>query len=76
MEYEVEDISHRVYGKYQTGTMHWGLWYSDQDFSDGCGNGWLKWGAIPDPSCEDRRPWYGVAVELWRRAMGAKREKP
>lgn len=76
MDWQVKDVSHEVFGKYQHGTMHWGLYYSDQDFSDGNGGGFLRWGAIPDPSfTKDQRPWRGVIVELVRRAMGAKRLK-
>jgi hypothetical protein len=72
---QMQDISRQVYGKYQFGTMHWGLWYSDEDFMGGGGCGFLKWGSIPAPSCKDRRPWRGVIVELIRRAAGAPREK-
>jgi hypothetical protein len=69
------DISHQVFGKYVHCTEHWGLWYSDEDFSGGFGMGRLKWGAIPSPYGQDRRPWRGVGVELYRRMRGAKRER-
>jgi hypothetical protein len=70
---EMRDISRQVFGKYQSCTMHYGLWYSDDDFSIGGGCGWLKWGAIPEPGSPDRRPWRGVVVEMVRRICGAPR---
>jgi hypothetical protein len=72
MTFQMQDISREVFGKYQYGTMHYGLWYSDEDFVLGGGCGPLKWGAIPAPG-PDRRPWRGVLVEMIRRAMGAPR---
>ncbi len=74
MQMEMRDVSREAFGKYQYGTMCWGLWYSDEDFLLGNGCGPLKWGSVPDPSCADRRPWRGVLVELIRRAMGAERD--
>lgn len=71
---QVKDISREVFGKYQFGTKHYGLWYSDEDFSSQCGIGNLKWGAIPAPG-PDRRPWRGVLVEMIRRLLGANREQ-
>lgn len=68
-----KDISQEAYGKYQYCTKHWGLWYSDDDFLAGRGCGPLKWGARPDPSGPDTRPWFGIMVELVRRAFGAPR---
>lgn len=75
MNIQMQDISRETFGKYQYGTMHWGLWYSDEDFMLGDGCGPLKWGAIPDPSSKDRRPWRGVIVELIRRTFGASRDQ-
>lgn len=73
MQLHMKDISRETFGKYQYCTMHYGLWYSDEDFGDGGGCGRLKWGSIPQPG-PDRRPWFGVIVEMIRRACGAVRE--
>jgi hypothetical protein len=70
-EWKFEDISYQTYGKYCSCTMHRGLWYSDDDFSLGCGCGLLKWGSIPAPG-PDRRPWRGEIVEFIRRLRGRK----
>jgi hypothetical protein len=65
------DVSRQVFGKYQYCTKHWGLWYSDDDFTFGGGCGRLKWGALPAPDSPDRRPWRGEIVEITRRIFGA-----
>lgn len=51
IQFQMDDISASVFGKYQYCTMHSdGLFYADSDFRDGFGGGPLKAGSLSSPS--------------------------
>jgi hypothetical protein len=64
-----EDVSRKVFGKYQFCTQVDGRWFSDEDFELGGGCGKLKRGAIPAPQEKDRSPYYPPPEAAIRRFL-------
>jgi hypothetical protein len=69
-----QDISARVFGKYQHCTQYEGVFYADSDFEGGHGIGRPKKGAIPSPREEDRTP-FGEPRQLPTETEAQKRER-